>query len=242
VSDDVSVGELAEVLGHSFKDLSLLEAAITHPSLVGFGRRTTKNEPGSPYERLEFLGDRVLGLVIAEWLLERFPDEREGALAKRHAGLVNRDVVGLAAGAFDLGRYLRMSPAEELGGGRSNVTILADACEAVMGALFLDGGWEAPRAVIRRVWADLIDRESAPPVEAKTALQEWAQARGLPLPVYEVLERTGPAHESVFTVRVHVEGREPHEGSASNKRAAEKAAARAMLMRLGVIVKDGGAA
>jgi len=242
VSDDAPIGELAEILGHAFADLSLLEAAVTHPSLVGFGRRTTRNEPGSPYERLEFLGDRVLGLVIAEWLLERFPDEREGALAKRHAGLVNRDVVGGAASTFDLGRFLRMSPAEELGGGRANVTILADACEAVIGALFLDGGLSAPRDLIRRVWADLIERESAPPVEAKTALQEWAQARGLPLPVYELLERTGPAHESVFTVRVHVEGRDPEEGSASNKRAAEKAAARAMLMRLGVIVKNGDGA
>lgn len=242
MSDEVPVSGLAEILGHEFKDSSLLEAAVTHPSLVGFGRRTTRDEPGSPYERLEFLGDRVLGLVVAEWLLERFPDEREGALAKRHAGLVNRDVVGAAAATFDLGRFLRVSPAEEQGGGRSNVTILSDACEAVFGAMFLDGGLEPPKRVIRRVWADLIDRESAPPVETKTALQEWAQGRGLPLPTYELLDRTGPAHESIFTVRVHVEGRTTADGAASSKRAAEKAAARVMLERLGVIGKDGGRA
>lgn len=240
MSDDAPITELARVLGREFADESVLENAVTHPSLTGFGRRAARPEPASPYERLEFLGDRVLGLVIAEWLLERFPEEREGALAKRHAGLVNRDVVAEAAVSIGLGRYVRMSPAEEQGGGRSNVTILSDACEAVIAALYLDGGLDPARALIRRVWSDLIDREETPPLEAKTALQEWAQARGLPLPSYELLERSGPAHEPTFVVRVGVEGLDPATGSATNKRAAEKAAARAMLERLGVIDKNGG--
>jgi ribonuclease III len=229
---------LAEALGHDFADESLLLDALTHPSLMGLGRRSGQNCV-SPYERLEFLGDRVLGLVIAEWLLDRFPKEKEGALAKRHAGLVNRDIVGERAQSFDLGRYLRLSPAEEGGGGRHNVTILADACEAVIGALYLDGGLDPARRFIRQVWTDAIEREEAPPVEAKTALQEWAQGRGRPLPVYELIDRTGPDHDPQFRVKVTVEGVPDACGAGTSKRAAEKDAARTMLRQLGVTTNDG---
>jgi ribonuclease III len=236
VTGSDQLGELAAILGHDFRDETRLNEAVTHPSLAGFGQRQGPGKrDGSPYERLEFLGDRVLGLVIAEWLLERFPDEREGMLAKRHAGLVNRDVVGEVAESIQLGRFLRLSPAEEAGGGRANVTILADACEAVIAALYLDGGLEAAERFIRRAWTGSVEREAAPPVEPKTALQEWAQGRGHPLPAYELIEQSGPAHDPLFKVRVAVEGVEDAFGSGTSKRAAEKEAARAMLRRLGVL-------
>lgn len=231
---------LAAALGHRFANPDLLADAVTHPSLMGLQRvgrdgRRPQQGPGLAYERLEFLGDRVLGLTIAEWLLERFPDEREGALAKRHASLVQREALGRVADGIGLGAYLRMTAGEVLGGGRSNRTILGDACEAVIGALYLDGGFDAARRFIRQAWADQIDGSQAPPLDPKTALQEWAQGRGKPLPTYELTERTGPAHEPVFHVTVRVAGMEPESGSGSSKRAAEKMAASALLDRVGSI-------
>jgi len=229
-----SLDRLAEILDHAFDNQSLLVDAVTHPSLMGYGQRS-RRPASSPYERLEFLGDRVLGLVVAQWLLERFPDEREGQLAKRHAGLVNRDVVGAVAASIDLGSFLCMSPAEEAGGGRSNITILSDACEAVIGALYLDAGLGPASAFIRRAWAESVEREAVPPVEPKTALQEWAQGRGRPLPSYELVEQSGPAHDPQFRVLVHVEGEEDAEGRGNSKRSAEKEAAHNLLQRLGVM-------
>ena len=232
---------LAEATGHVFANERLLLDAVTHPSLMGLERAgrgggRPENGPGLAYERLEFLGDRVLGLVIAEWLLERFPTEREGALAKRHASLVQREALGRVADAIDLGRYLRLSPAEASSGGRSNRTILADACEAVIGALYLDGGMEPARRFIRRAWAGQIERVQPPPLDPKTALQEWAQGRGKPLPAYELIGQTGPAHEPEFRVCVRVEGYEPVTGTGSSKRIAEKQAASMLLRQLGVQV------
>lgn len=229
---------LADALGHRFADPGLLEDAVTHPSLSGLEPAAPGASPATAYERFEFLGDRVLGLVIAEWLLERFAEEKEGALAKRHAALVRREALCRVADAIALGRYLRLSPAESSGTGRSNPTILADACEAVIGALYLDGGLEPARRFIRGAWADAIDRTEPPPLDAKTALQEWAQGRGKPLPVYETVDRSGSAHAPVFRVRVTVAGEEPVLGTGTSKRAAEKDGARALLRRIGVHVDD----
>lgn len=228
---------LAAVLGHRFANPGLLEDAVTHPSLMGLqrvgpGGRRPQQGPGLAYERLEFLGDRVLGLTIAEWLLEYYPKEREGALAKRHASLVQRDALGLVADGIGLGAYLRMTEGEEQGGGRTNRTILGDACEAVIGALYLDGGFEAARRFIRQAWAGQIDGSQAPPLDPKTALQEWAQGRGKPLPSYELTERSGTAHEPTFQVTVRVDGMEPATGSGPSKRTAEKMAASALLDRV----------
>ncbi|WP_035690602.1 ribonuclease III [Azospirillum halopraeferens] len=236
------IGGLADALGHRFADERLLADAVTHPSLMGLERSgkgaSPAQGPGIAYERLEFLGDRVLGLCVAEWLLERYPHEKEGALAKRHAAMVRREALGRVADAIDLGRYLRLSPGEATGGGRNNRTILADACEAVIGALYLDGGLETARAFIRRAWAPALDRGEPPPLDAKTALQEWAQGRGRPLPTYVLLDQSGPAHEPVFRVQVRVEGMEPVVGSGPSKRAAEKQAAAQLLRTLGVSVDD----
>lgn len=224
--------DLEALLGHRFADGGLLETALTHP---GFGGGRAAH---ADYERLEFLGDRVLGLVIAEWLMEHYPREKEGALAKRHASLVKREALARVAEAVGLGRYLLLSPAEDAGGGRTNPSILADACEAVIGALYLDGGLDPVRRFIRRHWNDTLDRSVPPPLDPKTALQEWAQGRGRPLPAYELVEQSGSAHAPLFRVRVQVAGMEPVVGSGTSKRAAEKDAARLLLRHVGVIVDD----
>jgi ribonuclease III len=240
---------LGRSLDHRFHQPQLLADAVTHPSLGGLDRTSQRAGQGAgqgvaviptgvAYERLEFLGDRVLGLVIASWLLERFPSEREGSLARRHAALVRREALSRVAEAIELGRYLRLSPGEDDSGGRNNQAILADCCEAVIGALYLDGGLEAAEKFIRTRWAQLIERDAVPPQDAKTALQEWAQGRGKPLPVYETVRQSGPAHEPLFEIRVHVEGVEPVTAQGSSKRTAEKLAASSLLRQVGVPIDD----
>ena len=232
---------LAPVLGHVFASPELLVDALTHPSLAGVNRAAAAGGcarvPGQAYERLEFLGDRVLGLIVAEWLLERFPKEREGSLARRHAALVRREALAVVADAVDLGRYLRLSPGEQGSGGRANLTILADACEAVIGALYLDGGLEVARCFVRRAWGAQIDAAVVPPQDCKTALQEWAQGQGKPLPAYKIVRRSGPAHEPEFEVAVWVEGHPRVHGVGRSRRLAETIAARDLLRQLGYNVE-----
>jgi ribonuclease-3 len=239
---DADLADLAAALGHSFRRPELLSDAVTHPSLSGMeraGKRGSRTPtPGLAYERLEFLGDRVLGLVIANWLLEHYPAEREGALARRLASLVRWETLSDVAATLQLGRYLRLSTGEDESGGRNNGAILADSCEAVIGALYLDGGLPVAEKFIRSRWADLIDRTASPPQDVKTALQEWAQGRGKPLPVYETLGQTGPDHSPKFEVRVHLEGHESVTAEGASKRAAEKAAASAMLRRVGAQINE----
>lgn len=226
---------LTERLGHRFADGSLLRRALTHPS-VGGGHRSRSDRAGAlAFERLEFLGDRVLALIISEWLLETYPDEPEGSLSKRLSACVRAEAVGEVARALDLGACLRLSPGESVGGGRENASILADAGEAVLGAVFLDGGLETARRLVRRYWEPILARSDQPPQDAKTRLQEWAQGLGKPLPVYEILRRAGPAHRPTFAVSVTVEGEAPAEGSGSARRLAEQAAAEALLRRLGLL-------
>lgn len=221
------LSELEAGLGYRFKDRGLLVQALTHPSLGGVDRNA-----GRGYERLEFLGDRVLGLVIAEWLLERFPAEPEGALARRHTALVRAEALTVVAEAIGLGPFLRLAPSERDSGGQAKPAILADACEAVIGAIFQDGGLEPARSLIRGRWTPLIQADLSPPQDPKTALQEWALGRGRPLPHYETLSREGPDHAPVFRVSVKVEGVEPAIATGNSKRAAEKAAAVALLRQI----------
>ncbi len=215
---------LFEKLGHSFANLQLLTEALTHPSLSG--ARTTKS--GAPYERLEFLGDRVLGLVIAEWLYQLYPQAREGDLAKRHASLVNRDALRHVARTIDLGAYLRLAHGEIADAARRNLATLPDAMEALIGATYLDGGLEAAKTMIHRHWSTDIETAEIP-VDAKTALQEWAQAKALPLPIYRVVKHAGPAHAPKFTIELTVTGYDAIIAEGDSKRMAEKAAALAFL-------------
>ncbi len=221
------VARLAEILGHSFRRPELLDEALIHSSVSSRGARAKRS-----YERLEFLGDRVLGLIVAEMLLGRFPDEAEGALARRLAALVRRETLARVAEGIGLGRHLVLSKAEDDSGGRANPAILADCCEAVIGALYLDGGLEPARAFVGGQWRRLMEEATTPPKDAKTALQEWAQGLGKPLPSYEMVAMDGPAHDPVFAVSVCIEGLAPETAQGSSKRAAEQAAAAAMLKRV----------
>jgi ribonuclease-3 len=224
---------LQETLGHTFTQPELLQRALTHSSARA---RSPKNHD---YERLEFLGDRVLGLVIAELLTELFPEAREGDLARRFNQLVRKETCAEVADNIHLGDFVIMSTSEADSGGRGKQTILGDACEAVLGALFVDGGFDVARTIIRKLWAEFIGDESIPLRDAKSALQEWAQGRGLDLPDYVELAREGPDHAPHFTTRVEVEGVKPAQGEGDSKRAAEQSAATAMLLNEGIWKKDG---
>ena len=216
-----AAADLDRLLGHRFARPDLLTQALTHPSVT----QSRRHSGSAPYERLEFLGDRVLGLVVADMLFQRFPDEAEGALARRFTGLVRREAVARVALAIGLQYRLNLAKGEEEAGGRANQGILADACEAVIGALFADGGFEVAARFVRAHWQAMMDEIAAPPKDAKTALQEWAQGRGMPLPVYSVLAAEGPSHDPVFLVEVKVDGGEAAKARGSSKRAAEPPAA-----------------
>ncbi|WP_096702109.1 ribonuclease III [Magnetospirillum sp. 15-1] len=220
-----AVADLQVVLGHVFGRPELLTQALTHPSMQQ-GRRSKTSDP---YERLEFLGDRVLGLVVAEMLFNRFPAEAEGALARRHAALVRREAVARVANEIGLGRHLVLAKGEDDAGGRGNPGILADACEAVIGALYADAGFAMAATFVRSRWESLMEEALAPPKDAKTGLQEWAQGRGKPLPAYRVLGQEGPPHEPIFLIEVSVEGVGSAVGRGASKRVAEQAAAGALL-------------
>jgi ribonuclease III len=223
------------ILGHEFKRPDLLQEALTHRSAAqagSHGRGRAHPSSGHPSnERLEFIGDRVLGLTMAEWLAERFPREQEGELGRRLAYLVSQPVLAGVAEAVGLAAVLSVSPGEAKAGVAKRATVLADALEAALGALYLDGGLDVARDFVRRAWQDAMTVQADPPKDAKTALQEWAQKRGKDLPVYEVTGRSGPPHAPAFTVCVSV-GTLDGSGTAGNKRAAEQLAAEALLARL----------
>ena len=222
------------ILGHAFARPGLLAEALTHRSAAHGNRQRRRGERrgvGSN-ERLEFIGDRVLGLVVAEWLIERFPEEQEGELGPRHAQLVSRPVVAEIAEAVRLSEALAVAPNEARAGVGQLANVLADAMEAVIGALYLDGGLDAARRFIRDAWAGAMQRQSKPPKDPKTALQEWMMARGLALPDYVITEQTGPSHAPAFVVSV-MGGGCSGSGAGSSKREAERAAAADLLGQLG---------
>lgn len=214
---------IESILGHSFARPDLLREALTHRSAARAGARGRGSN-----ERLEFIGDRVLGLLIAEWLIERFPKEQEGDLGRRLARLVSQPVLAEVCEAIGLPAALSVSPGEARAGVRARATVLADALEAALGAIYLDGGLESARGFVRRAWDAVMTAQADPPKDAKTALQEWVQARSLGLPRYEVTARTGPPHSPVFEVTVSA-GDYSGIGTAGNKRAAEQLAAEALL-------------
>jgi len=219
-----ALSQLQERLGHQFANPALLERALTHPSVSA-----DRAHEGGDYERLEFLGDRVLGLVVAETIFVRFPQEAEGMLARRLAKLVGKETLALVAENLGLGKFMRVAMGEDEQQGRSNPSLLSDVCEAVIAALYLDGGLPAAKQFIETAWALRIEEDREPPSDPKTELQEWAQARGLPLPRYSEIERRGPPHDPVFTIAVEVEGRQRQTGHGRSKRTAEQVAAAQLL-------------
>src|SRR3954470_1938329 len=228
--------EAARLLGHNFSQPALLAEALTHPSAspVGQKGRQRARRAAAPrnYERLEFLGDRVLGLVVADVLWHRFEGEPEGPLTRRYAQLVRRETLAVVAIEIGLDRMIQLSPAEAASGAARSPTILADVLEAVIAAIYLDGGFDAAFAFVERWWGMRLADMEQPPRDPKTLLQEWAQGRGLPLPEYRLLGTSGPAHALQFTIAVRVAGHEEASATASSKRAAETTAAAALLERL----------
>jgi len=211
-------------LGHAFRDPNHLTRAVTHASIG------TATRPDN--QRLEFLGDRVLGLVMAEALLAADPQAREGQLAPRYNALVRKETCADVARDIGLGEVMKLGRSEMLTGGRRKEALLGDALEAVIAAVYLDGGFDAARALVLRLWAGRIARVEPDARDAKTSLQEWAQARGMPPPDYTETARSGPDHQPVFTIRVTLANAEAAEATAASKRAAEQAAAKALLQRI----------
>jgi len=224
---DKTLGELQTVLGHVFKQRDLIDTAMTHPSALPVGSAGRGSN-----QRLEFLGDRVLGLVICERLYERRPGEREGALAPRLNRLVNKSACADAARHMGLGQFLILGASERENGGADKEGILGDLCEAVIAALYLDGGLKVARRFIERAWSEQFANPKERIKDTKSLLQEWSQSSGYNLPNYETLSRTGPDHAPVFTVKVSVGPTETETGTGSSKQDAERAAATALLNRL----------
>ncbi len=228
------LSELEQRIGHVFTDKDLLTRALTHTS-----KATGRN--GS-YQRLEFLGDRVLGLAVAEGLYTALPDADEGDLSRQLAGLVRRETCAAVATTWGIGPHLILGQGEVMGGGRRNQTILADVCEAILGAVYLDAGFAVARALVEAHFRPAEIGTAPRGRDAKSTLQEWAMSRSLPIPIYAVVERTGPDHAPHFRMAVQVEGLEPGFGEGTSKRVAEQAAAGDLLAREGITAAGDAAA
>lgn len=226
---------LSKTLGHKFHNPALLEEALTHPSLYEGKKKkviATETQKIINYQRLEFLGDAVVGVIVTEFLITEYQHETEGALAKRRAVLVSGETLAKVASSLGLGQFLILSQGEDGAGGRENKGNLADAMEAVIGALYLDGGLDAARNLVKKHWAPLAKNMMNPPRDPKTALQEWAQGHGKPIPTYRVVASSGPAHAPSFTIEVAVEGLPPVQGVGTSKRTAEREAAQNLLAQI----------
>lgn len=224
-----SSASLEAVIGYAFRNPALMALALTHSSA---GASAGASQKGVNYERLEFLGDRVLGLVVARMLYETFPIEPEGDLAKRLAALVQGTMLADIARSMNLGAHIKLSDSERAGGGALKDNLLADSLEALIGAVYLDGGLAPCETFIARLWADKITIMSAPPQHPKTALQEWAQARGMALPVYALASQSGPDHAPVFEIEVSIGSGQSARASGPSRQEAEKRAAQALLAKL----------
>ena len=214
------IENLENILGYKYHNINLLKQALTHSSVSA---DVDKN-----YERLEFLGDRVLGLTIAALLYRIFPHEPEGSLSQRHTALVCKETVAMIAKRLELDRYMTVAN-EEI---RDNENVLCDVCEAVIGSIYIDSDCDRAIEFVKVHWKDLIDKNMAPPKDAKTKLQEVAHAKGHGVPVYKLEARKGSEHEPIFYISVEVAGLEPEKGEGKNKKLAEQAAAAKMLKKL----------
>ncbi|MEM6590078.1 MAG: ribonuclease III [Pseudomonadota bacterium] len=211
-------------LGYTFRDPACLVRAVTHASMSSPNRDDN--------QRLEFLGDRVLGLVMSEALLDQDKTAQEGQLAPRFNALVRKETCADVARQIDLGKVLKLGRSEMLSGGRRKQALLGDAMEAVIAAVYRDGGFDAARDLVLRLWGDRVRKVDADARDAKTALQEWAQARGLQPPKYVEVARDGPDHAPQFTIEARLESGQGSQARAGSKRQAEQAAAGALLEKV----------
>lgn len=227
------LSDLEERIGHCFSDRVLLTQALTHTSVVKPPTGRHDN-----YQRLEFLGDRVLGLMVAHALYERFPEAKEGELSRRLAELVRKETCAGVAERWGVAPHIVFGNGVPKTANRANRSILGDVCESIIGAVFLDGGYDAARRVVARGFADAISGPAAARRDPKTALQEWIQSKGGQPPIYTLIERTGPEHAPQFRIEVAGTGLEPVEGAGASKRSAEQNAAENALRALGLRKDD----
>lgn len=218
----MSIDQLQKRLGYIFKETIFIERALTHSS-------AHQSSNGVDYERLEFLGDRVVNLIVADLLFKAFPLEKEGALAKRHTALVRTETLADIARVLNLGEFVVLSDAERIAGGAENDNILADITEAITAAIYMDGGFQAAKTFIETIMGDRLHVMKEPPRDPKTALQEWSQAKELGLPIYALIAQDGPDHAPNFTIEVSLEGMDPQSATSTSKKRAEKEAAQKML-------------
>jgi ribonuclease-3 len=233
ISAKAAAAALEARIGHKFADAALLITAFTHVSALKPTRKKG-DKRGDSYQRLEFLGDHVLGLVVSDMLYRAFPNADEGELSKRLADLVRKESCADVAKLLGLADDIKLGQVGAGAGARLRKSVLGDICEAVIGAVFLDGGYAAAAQFVERNWTERMRKPRRPLRDPKTVLQEWAQAKRLPTPVYREIERTGPHHDPQFRVAVDLPGLEPAEGVGGSKRAAEKVAASVMIEREGV--------
>ncbi len=229
--DRDALAGLQERIGHFFADPALLARALTHVSALAAAAAQRRVDS---YQRLEFLGDRVLGLAVSEMLFEQFPHAEEGELSRRLADLVRKETCAEVARDWGVGEVLRLGEGEAQTGGAAKAAILGDCCESILAAIFLDAGFAAARETVRRFFHEKMLNPARPLCDPKTALQEWAQARGLPPPCYRQSGRIGPDHAPLFIIEVSVSGFEPVAAQGSSKRFAEQASAQKFLTREGV--------
>jgi ribonuclease-3 len=215
----IAFDDVEKIIGYQFKDRHFLERALTHSS--------TGDEYN--YQRLEFLGDRVVGLVFADALFQIFRGENEGGLAKRHTALVQGLSLYAIGQAHGLNEFILFSDAEKGAGGAQNENIIGDVVESLLGAIYIDGGYSAAQEVVLRLWGDNIETLEKAPQDPKTELQEWVQARQLPLPEYEIILKDGPDHSPIFTVQLTVLGYDAINDQGPSRRQTEKTVARKML-------------
>src|SRR5712671_735787 len=229
VSAKAATAAIEARIGYKFVNAALLATAFTHVSALKAARKR-----GDSYQRLEFLGDHVLGLIVSDMLYRAFPNANEGELSKRLADLVRKESCADVATSLGLGDDIKLGAVGAGAGARLRNSVLGDICEAVIGAIFLDGGYNAAALFVERNWTERMHKPRRPLRDPKTVLQEWAQGKGLPTPVYREIERTGPHHDPQFRVAVDLPGLAPAEGIGGSKRAAEKVAASVMIAREGV--------
>ena len=220
----VDIERFEKRLGYTFKEPQYLLEALTHPSF--------SSTNGADNQRLEFIGDRVLGLIVAEAIAKQDPEASEGKLAPRFNALVRKESCSGVAQEIDLGSVLKLGRSEMITGGRRKNAVLGDAMEAVLAAVYLDGGFLAAKDIILRLWAKRISGVELDARDSKTRLQEWAQARQLEPPAYTLIDRSGPDHSPIFNIRVELKTGEQIRAKAGNKRDAEQAAAKMMLETL----------
>jgi ribonuclease III len=215
------------ILGYNFINPTFLKHALTHPSLCMHDKSNLAS-----YERLEFLGDSALSLVISEFLMNKFPNEDEGNLAKRRSYLVSGEMLSQIAVSLDLGKMISMADSEEKSGGRKNSHNLENVLEAIIGAIYLDGGLDAVKPIIYNLWHIIIDEMTEVPTDPKSRLQEALQKLGYPLPKYELIETIGPKHMLVFKIQLKIPGFKEVIGQGKSKRQAEKEAASLLLLQM----------